>query len=263
MASHVLSGPRSSRHRVTVRFSDSLILRFTVVLACLVLAARPVAAQDQKVDSTSGLWLSAGALIGGTLLDGNTSRTWSGVGDPGPGVGGAFAAGLDVGRYGAAVGLEAAMLKVGDRRASSVALAATLRWWPPLRRVSNWEPMFELGYVRFGLGGTRVLPAEVPADLFRSGTQVPKGPDDNMRLLGNGLRVGMTVEHRFLAGSLLMLGLGADVVHFDAATYQGLDQSLTRPGWGIAPRTILGVRMPVLLNSWGGGTRSSGPAEPY
>lgn len=222
--------------------------RLAVVVACLALSVRSVSAQDQKVDSTSGLWLSAGALVGGTFLDGNTSRTWASVGDPGPGLGGTLAAGLDVGRYGAALGLEAATLEVGDRRASSIALAATLRWWPPRRHVSSWEPMIELGYVRFGLGGTRVPPADVPTDLFRSGAPRQQGPDDNLRLHGNGVRVGMTVEHRFVAGSLLMLGLGADVVHFGAATYQGIEQSLSRPGWGINPRTMLGVRMPFHLN---------------
>ena len=115
------------------------------VVACLALGARPVSAQDQKVDSTSGLWLSAGALVGGTLLDGNTGRTWSSVGAPGPGIGGALAAGLDVGRFGAALGLEATTLEVGDQRGSSLALAATLRWWPPQRHVGAWEPMIELG----------------------------------------------------------------------------------------------------------------------
>jgi hypothetical protein len=52
---------------------------------------------------------------------------------------GAFAGGLDVGRFGAAVGLEAATLEVGGQRGSSFALAATLRWWPPQRRVASWN----------------------------------------------------------------------------------------------------------------------------
>jgi hypothetical protein len=232
------------------------------VVAFLALGARPASAQAQKEDSTSGPWLSVGALVGGTLLDGNTSRTWASVGDAGPSVGGAFAAGLDIQRVGVAVGLEAATLEVGDRRASSMAVAATLRFWPPRQRGSRWEPMIELGYVRFGLGGAHVSPAEVPPDLFTSGAQRQQGPDDNMRLHGNGIRLGMAVEHKWVAGSLLMLGLGADVVHFGAATYQGNEQSLTRPGWGITPRTMLGVRMPFKMDFLRMSNGSSNPREP-
>src|SRR5690349_13174796 len=176
-----------------------MIHRFACVVAWLALVAHPVSAQEQKVDSTSGLWLSAGMLVGGALLDGNTARTWSNVGAPGPGVGGAFAGGLDVGRFGAAVGLEAATLEVGGQRGSSFALAATLRWWLPQRRVAAWEPMIELGYVRFGVGGTRVLPAEVPPELFASGAQRQQGPDDDLSLHGNGIRLGLAVEHKFVA----------------------------------------------------------------
>ena len=229
------------------------------VVACLALGTRPASAQKQMEDSTSGPWLSVGALVGGTLLDGNTSRTWASVGDPGPGVGGAFAAGLDVRRVGVAVGLEAATLQVGDRRASSMAMAATLRFWPPRQRASRWEPMIEVGYVRFGFGGAHVSPSDVPPDLFASGAQRQQGSDDNMRLHGNGIRVGMAVEHKWIRGSLLMLGLGADFVHFGAATYQGNEQSLTRPGWGITPRTVLGVRMPFRLNVLNIGTTSGRP----
>lgn len=246
-------------HHSISGFADSRIHRFLCVVACLALCTRPVSAQEQKVDSTSGLWLSAGMLVGGTLLDGNTGRTWSSVGAPGPGVGGAFAAGLDVGRFGAALGLEAATLEVGDQRGSSMAVAATLRWWPPQRRVAAWEPMIELGYVRFGVGGTRVLPAEVPPELFTSGAQRQQGPDDDLSLHGNGIRLGVAVEHKWIAGSLLMLGFGADAVHFSAATYQGSRQSLTRPGWGMVPRTILGVRMPLKLNLLTIDTSPSGP----
>jgi hypothetical protein len=104
-----------------------------------------------------------------------------------------------------------------------------------------------------------VLPAEVPPELFTSGAQRQQGPDDDLSLHANGIRLGLAVEHKFVAGSLLMLGAGADVVHFSAATYQGFTQSLTRPGWGVVPRTILGVRMPLKLNVLTIDTRPSDP----
>ena len=37
----------------------------------------------------------------------------------------------------------------------------------------------------------------------------------------------------------MKISIGADAVHFGAASYQHLDQTLTRPAWGILPRAAI------------------------
>ncbi|HEX7981534.1 MAG TPA: hypothetical protein VF461_23180 [Gemmatimonadaceae bacterium] len=212
------------------------------VVACLALGARHAAAQNENVVGASGVWLSGGMLLGGALFDGNAARTWANVGDPGPSVGGAFAAGYDARRVGAALDLEAASMRLGDRRGSSFALAATLRWRLPQPPATRWDSRIEVGYVRLGFGGIRVDAAEVPSDLFRGGSTVSGRISNAMTLLGNGIRLGVSMEHALKPGTNLVLGLGADAVYFDTATYQATDLSLARPGWGVMPRLLLGVR---------------------
>jgi hypothetical protein len=212
------------------------------VVASLALGVQPVLAQNGKVPDAPGVWLSAGMLVGGALFDGNTARTWEGVGDPGPSLGGAFAAGYDARHVGAALGLESATMKFGDRRGGSLALVATLRWRLTQHPAARWDPQIELGYVRLGFGGTRVTAVEVPSGLLRNPVLEGRGFGEEMSLLGNGIRLGVSLERGWIPGTNIVLGLGADAVYFDTATYQGYDESLTRPGWGVMPRLLLGVR---------------------
>ena len=219
------------------------------VVACLALGARPAAAQDFKVDSTPSVWVSAGMLAGGAVLDGNASRGWQRVGHPGPSVGGALALGYDGTRVGAALGGELAVLTVGGRSGSSFALAVTLRYRLPKRPASHWQPMAEIGYLQLGFGSARVTEAELPSGLFKSGVQGDQPNSNDLSLHGKGMRLGVSVERAWRLGTNLVLGLGADAVHFDAATYEGTDKSLSKPGWGVMPRLLFGVRIPGLLRS--------------
>jgi hypothetical protein len=237
--------PSAEREEARVKTAVNgcrLLLLAAGVVASLTLAARPAVAQAENVIGGRGVWLSGGMLVGGALFDGNTSRTWDGVGAPGPSIGGAFAAGYDATHLGAALGVEAATMRLGDRRGSSLALAATLRWRLPQHPAARWESQIELGYLRLGFGGTRVTAAEVPSGLFRGGSTVAGGFGDEMTLLGNGIRLGVSMERGWIPGTNLVLGLGADAVYFDTAAYQGYDLSLAKPGWGIMPRLLLGVR---------------------
>jgi len=229
------------------------------VAACLALGARPAAAQDEQPDSAPRpLWVSVGMLGGGSHLDGNASRGWERVGSPGPSLGGAVALGFDTRYVGAALGAEAAALKVGGRRGSSVALAATLRWRLPKTPASRWDPIVEVGYLRLGFGSARVSEAELPSGLFKNGVQGDWANDEDLSLRGNGIRMGVSVDRAWRPGMGLVLGVGADAVHFDAATYEGSPKSLSSPGWGIMPRLLLGMRIsadPMTLLIGSGGTR--------
>jgi len=228
------------------------------VVACLALGARPAAAQDQKLASEPGVWVGVGTLAGGAVLDGNASRGWERVGRAGPTVGGSLAFGYDGARFGAAIDGELAALKVGGRQGSSVAVAATLRWRLPTGPAARWEPIVEVGYVQLGFGSARVTEAEVPPDLFKSGVRGDQGTNNDLSLNGKGVRLGVSVERAWRAGTNLVLGLGADAVHFDAATYEGTDKSLSKPGWGVMPRILFGLRIPAIM---GHGTVASEPTN--
>jgi hypothetical protein len=157
---------------------------------------------------------------------------------------------------GAAVGAEATALKVGGRPGSSVVLTATLRWRLPKRPTSHWQPMVELGYLRLGFGSARVTQAELPAGLFKGSAQGDDAIDEDLSLRGHGIRMGVSMERAWRLGTNLVLGLGADAVRFGAATYEGSAKSLSAPGWGVMPRILLGVRIPVRPIS---GTATSDP----
>jgi len=215
------------------------------VAACLALGTRPAAAQDQKLASEPGAWVGVGMLTGGAVLDANASRGWEQVGHPGPSVGGALALGYDGTRLGAALGGELAVLTVGGRSGSSFALAATLRYRLPKRPASRWQPMAEIGYLQLGFGSARVTEAELPAGLFKSGVQGDQPTSNDLSLHGKGIRLGVSVERSWRLGTNLVLGLGADAVHFESATYEGTDKSLSNTGWGVMPRMLLGVRIPA------------------
>ncbi len=215
------------------------------VVACLALGAHPLAAQDEKPDSEPRpLWVGVGLLSGDARLDGNASRGWQQVGNPGPSLGASVALGFDTQHLGGAIGAEAAALKVGSRRGSSLALTTTLRWRFAKRPTTQWQTMGEIGYVRLGFGSARVSEAELPSGLFKNGVQGDVAGDNDLSLHGNGIRMGMSVERPWRLGTRLVLGIGVDAVHFSAATYEGSDKSLTSPGWGIMPRILLGVHIP-------------------
>jgi len=227
------------------------------VVACLALGTRPAAAQDLrpaavqdlKAANEPGVWVNVGMLGGGAVLDGNASRGWEQVGHPGPSVGGSLALGYDGTRFGGAIDGELAALKVGGRQGSSLAVAVTARWHVPMRPASRWQPIAEIGYVQLGFGSARVTEAEVPPGLFKSGVQGDQGTDNDLSLNGKGIRLGVSLERAWRLGTNVVLGLGADAVHFDGATYEGNDKSLTRPGWGVMPRLLFGVRIPAKLGS--------------
>jgi hypothetical protein len=223
--------------RVTVRWCVASI----VAASFISVSASAALAQDERLADAHGIWIGGAMLVGGALLDANSSRPWEQVGHPGPGIGGAFAAGYDGTQLGTALGLEAASMSIGGRRGTNLALAATIRWRPPIQ-TTRWEPRIEVGYVRFGLGAVRVTASELPPDLFRSGALGGQGVGEEMLLLGNGVRLGYSLERAWIPGTNIVLGLGADAVYFDTAAYQGYDESLAKPGWGVMPRIILGVR---------------------
>jgi hypothetical protein len=215
------------------------------VVACVALGARPLAAQDEKPDSEPRpLWVGVALLSGDAHLDGNASRGWQQVGNPGPSLGASVALGFDTQHLGGALGAEAATLKVGRRSGSSMALAATLRWRVAKRRTTQWQTMGEIGYVRLGFGSVRVSEAELPSGLFKNGVQGDVAGDNDLSLHGNGIRLGTSLERPWRLRTKLVFGIGVDVVHFDAATYEGSDKSLSNPGWGAIPRIFLGVHIP-------------------
>ena len=74
-------------------------------------------------------------------------------------------------------------------------------------------------------------------------------PSNDLSLNGKGIRLGVSVERAWRMGTNLMLGLGADAVRFGAATYEGNDKSLSRPGRGVLPHLLFGVRIPALSRS--------------
>jgi hypothetical protein len=212
------------------------------------IGARTASAQDDRIAAAHGVWIGSAMLVGGALLDDDSARPFELVGHPGPSIGGAFAVGYDGARLGTALGLEAASMSIGGRRGTNLALAATIRWWPP-HQTTRWEPRIEVGYVRFGLGAVRMNAGELPPGLFRSGAIGGQGVGEEMSLLGNGIRLGYSLERGWIPGTNIVLGLGADAVYFDTASYQGYDESLTQPGWGVMPRIMLGIRsFPRRLN---------------
>jgi hypothetical protein len=141
---------------------------------------------------------------------------------------------------GAALDIERVTMKVGDRRGRSLALAATLRWRLP-QPSTRWDSRLEVGYVRLGFGA-EVGAGEIPSGLFRGGVPDVGSFDQHMTLLGNGIRLGVSMERALNPRTNLLLGLGADAVYFDNAAYRGYDLSLTQPGWAVMPRLLLGVR---------------------
>lgn len=216
------------------------------VAVCLAFLARPAAAQDEKADTVSRVWMSAGMLVGGTVLDGNAERGWERVGRPGPSFGGSIGLGFDIRQVGAAFGVDAAALKVGDRRGSSVALSAVLRYRFPKAPAARWERTIEAGYVHLGFGSARVTETELPPGLFTSAPQGDRALEDDLSLRGHGIRMGVSMERGWRAGTNVVLGLGADAVHFNAATYEGSSKALSNAGWGVLPRILVGVRIPAL-----------------
>ena len=215
-------------------------LAATVAVAQVVPHAASGQSEREVAPLATGPWLSASAVIGRALLDQNSARGWERVGDFGLSVGAALSAGYDVRRVGLALELEATNVRVGSRPGGNLALAALVRAPAPWQPFSSRQTHLAAGYVRYGLGGAFVLPAELPAGYFHS-IPSPFADDSRLMLVGNGVRLGFSSDHAFSPRSGLVVSIGTDIVHFGTATYQHLDQTLSEPGWGVMPRLAVGL----------------------
>ena len=189
------------------------------------------------------LWIAGRLSLGSTVLNSETARPWEAIGQPGASVGGVLSLGYDRRQLGGALDIDLASQAVGSRRGSNLGLAATLRWRPEWRPMTDWEPTVSLGFMRLGVGGVRVSSSQLPAGVFRSGAVGAAGATDKLTLIGNGLRTALAVERRLGTKANLVIGLGLDAVYFDTAAYQGYDESLASPGWGLLPRIEFGIRV--------------------
>jgi hypothetical protein len=222
-----------------MRWLGRTALGLLTLLPCVHLGA-----QVPDAVAPRGFWLETSALIGAAILDENATRPWTNVGRVGPSLGLAGSVGVDGARLGISAGAEVASMRIGDRRGSNLAASATIRWAIPREPLPGWQSRIAAGYVRYGFGGAMVTPAELPPNVFRSAASLPiSSLDARLRVVGDGVRTELSAERVWNRRTRIVMGVGADVVHFTSATYQYYDESLTSPGWGVLPRITLGFRI--------------------
>jgi hypothetical protein len=235
----VVAATGNEKSSAAVRRLGLRALTLLTLLPCVRLGA-----QLPNAVAPTGFWLETSAQVGAAILDENAARPWANIGRAGPSIGLSGSVGLDGARLGVAAGAEVASLRIGDRRGTSLAASATIRWAILMEPLPGWQSRVALGYVRYGFGGAMVAPAELPLNVFRSGASLPVSSlDARLRVVGDGVRTEFSADRVWSRRSRIVMSVGADVVHFTSATYQHYDESLTAPGWGVLPRISLGFRI--------------------
>lgn len=150
--------------------------------------------------------------------------------------------GYDRARYGGTVALEIASPGLGERQASALSLAALAHWYPDLRVLRQWQPVFTAGYVRHGLGGLDMYSEHLPTFVIDTDAAgIPPRIVENVGLLGNGLRAGVGARRKVFGAGALVLEATGDLVSFSAFSSDGSEDSVPAPGSSFIPRLAVGL----------------------
>jgi hypothetical protein len=214
----------------------------TAAVLLLTLSIAPAISAQVPGDGSlpnEGFWLGASVAANRPLVSSALAQGWERVGQLGVGIGAALSAGYDASRVGFGLEFESTNAHIGSRPGRNVAAAVVLRLTSPWQPLQSWPARLTAGYVRYGLGGAYVMPSELPAGYFHSEPS-PFPDGERLMLLGNGLRLGIEGKHALSERSAVTIALGGDMVQFGSATYQHVDQTLTRSGWSVIPRLAVG-----------------------
>lgn len=217
----------------------AILLLAMLLAASLRTSAASAQTSTESTESSSGLWLGGSLAINQPRASKQLSRGWERVGHLGLGTGVVVSAGYDAPRFGFGLELESTNTHVGDRPGRNLAVAALLRIRSPWQPSRSWPARISAGYVRYGLGGSFILPSELPTGYFHAEPSALAG-GERLVLLGNGLRVGIEARHALSSRTAVAIGIGGDLAHFGSATYQHTDQTLTNSGWGVVPHLAVG-----------------------
>ncbi len=199
---------------------------------------RSVGAQGaaaQTAGRPTGFRLEGTVSLGRPYLGGDGETFVDPFGHFGFGAGGAIGLGVDGRRFGVTGSLDVSHTTLNGAGGTAVALALVLQWSPAVQALGSWQPLVSAGYVRQAVVADDVSP--------EGGDGGPGVTPHDVGLKGDGLRVGVGLEHRIGHRATVTVGLTGDFMSFDTASLDDADNGLRDPGWSIYPRLAVGLRV--------------------